>query len=91
MHVTDIPVIDRLTDPVWREIDAVRDELEEGVTNLIITAEDMPTVLEHSKDCGEDCSELAGQLEGLAEAVERAYWARDRVTDLLTGLVLKSA
>lgn len=86
MYVTDTPVIDRLTDPAWRELDSLQDMAEVEFTNLIITAEDVPAVVEHAQGCGEDCADLAAHLEGLSEAVDRAYSARNALTDHLTYL-----
>jgi hypothetical protein len=83
VYVTDIPVMDRLTDPTWRELWPAFAAVEDRLTDLVMTAEDMPKVIEHSRECGEDCGHLAGQLEGLSEATEGALWAREYMAEAL--------
>lgn len=83
MYVTDVPVIDRMTDPTWRELWPAFQAVEEALTNLAITAEDVPAAVEHARGCGEDCANLAAHLEGLSEATDGAWEAQNYMAEAL--------
>jgi hypothetical protein len=89
MYVTDVPVIDRLTDPAVREIDAAMALFEDMTADLYGAADDAASVAQEALECDDvECDQyhakdLEKALGRLSDHVELALAAQHSIRQAL--------